>query len=389
MTLRSPLEDRIGLFAMCVLFIWLLLRVCMALSSLDAGDFVTASASLGVPHATGFPLYTMSGYVAASMPAGALPFRIAALSAGATLLTVVAAFSWLRASQPATSIAIVMALGGALVASSGTLSLHAAVAEVYALHTALAVGALAALAWLQKRGDARLAVVVALLAGLGVANHAVSRLLFPILVCATWFATPRAARRNAALVGLLVGTAAVAAYAYLYVAALRQPLHNWGDPSTLDRLWDHITGAQIREAYENQMTPTLAGARTAGLAFWRQLVASLGLLIPIGSLTLAVGAVRNWHGFRVASAFVVIDIGYAIFVNPMGLIDHQNGQLTTWLIGFAALTGGTAAACAIARRGGDAVASIAQYLPHASACLVLAMLIPSLGNEFDGIARDA
>src|SRR5262249_12565747 len=45
----------------------------------------------------------------------------------------------------------------------------------------------------------------------------------------------------------LVSTAGlVAAYAYLPIAARRAPILNWGDPTTLGRIWLHISGWQYR-----------------------------------------------------------------------------------------------------------------------------------------------
>ena len=47
----------------------------------DAGELSVAAAGLGVPHPTGFPLFTILGHLFASLPVGSIPFRLALLSA--------------------------------------------------------------------------------------------------------------------------------------------------------------------------------------------------------------------------------------------------------------------------------------------------------------------
>src|SRR5512139_2944897 len=42
----------------------------------DSGDLLVAAATLGIPHPTGYPLFTLLGRVASLVPLGSLAFRI-------------------------------------------------------------------------------------------------------------------------------------------------------------------------------------------------------------------------------------------------------------------------------------------------------------------------
>src|SRR5512135_2533179 len=55
----------------------------------DSGDLLAASATLGIPHPTGYPLFVLLGRVATFLPLGSLAFRInlvAALAGAASVL---------------------------------------------------------------------------------------------------------------------------------------------------------------------------------------------------------------------------------------------------------------------------------------------------------------
>jgi hypothetical protein len=47
----------------------------------DSGDLLVASATLGIPHPTGYPLYVVLGRVASLVPIGSLAYRINLVSA--------------------------------------------------------------------------------------------------------------------------------------------------------------------------------------------------------------------------------------------------------------------------------------------------------------------
>lgn len=317
------------------------------LPALDAGDFATAVATNGVPHATGFPLYLEATRLWTWLPIGNLAARYGAASALWTGVAVGCA-AWLAASGR-------HALAGACAAASAaiatltvdTLALHARVAEVYALQLALAGLGLVALERWSTTGDARWRSALALIVGLGLANHALFRLWTPVFVVAAVLVWRRRPDRGVSAAtgwpaALLCGALPIAGYGLLVVSAAAEPAHNWGDPSNLARLWDHATAADIRAAFGDQMRPSLLSVQVHGGSLARQFVAGLGVLAPLGVVALVAGAVRTGVVGGTLLALVAVDVVYAVVLNPMGLRDAQNGQLSAlalatgagWTIGW-------------------------------------------------------
>lgn len=297
------------------------------LPSLDAGDFVTAGATYGVPHATGFPVYLESARLSLWLPIGNLAGRMAWMSA---LFSGVAAgcFVWVLAAlvraRSAGPIAVAVSIAFLLV---DTLVLHARVAEVYALNLALIGAALVALERLESTADDRWIAAVALIAGLGLANHALFRLWTPVLVVAALALRPGRPAPRTVLAPALLGVLALLAYGLLVASALRGPAHNWGDPSTVARLWEHATARGIRVAFADEMRPTAFAVRHYAGVLSTQLVAGLGFHAVLAALGAWVGLRRRRGLIGTVLALLAVEVVYATVINPMGLRDAQNGQL--------------------------------------------------------------
>ena len=177
--------------------------------------------------------------------------------------------------------------------------------------------------------------MLALVAGIGLANHALFRLWLPVLVLAA--VTPHQWRqlRDAKLRAFLkpwppllpLGSLAVAGYAYLYAAALRDPPHNWGDPSTPARLWAHITARDIRIAFADDMIPGAYALQVHIGTLAEQLYNGLGLHTLLAVLGLGVLLLRDRALAARFLPLVALEAAYSVAINPMGLRDFQNGQL--------------------------------------------------------------
>ncbi len=347
------------------------------LSALDGGDFITASAVLGVPHATGFPLQVQLGSAHTLLPFGNIAWRCALVS---VFCSGVAAglFTWLGATLAGLrrgSVLVALAVALAFVRAD-TLVLHARVTEVYALNLMLVGFALVALERLQSTGDLRWRSVLALLCGLGLANHALFRLwLLPLFAASLAFAPPRLRWKG---IGgcIVIGLSALVAYAYLAASASASPPHNWGDPSTLERWWAHITARDIRQAFAGEMMPGGYSLFVYTRALLAQAWGGLGLLVPIGLI--AWWARPRWRVVAVVVAVIGIDAAYSVAVNPMGLRDFQNGQL---------LVAGLAM-CAGASLGRVAELSEKAWLVPVVAVGCLGLALTGAGHHFAGSGQD-
>ncbi|MFT6396770.1 MAG: hypothetical protein ACJAYU_001513 [Bradymonadia bacterium] len=347
------------------------------LSALDGGDFITASAVFGVPHATGFPLQVQLGSASTLLPLGNIAWRCALVSVFCSAAAA-GLFTWLGASLGRLgrgSVVVAIAIAIAFVRVD-TLVLHARVTEVYALNLMLVGVALVCLERLESTGDLRWRSVLALVCGLGLANHALFRLwLVPLFICSVVFVPQRV--RWKGLGGCVVlGVAAVAAYGYLVVAASAAPPHNWGDPSTLERWWAHVSARDIRNAFEGEMLaggyPLAVYTRTLLAQTW----AGLGLLAPAGVL-----AWWWWGRWRLGLVVVILtglDAAYSVAINPMGLRDFQNGQLLMTVVAMSA---------------GVSMGSLSELRPRswtiaAAAVVTLGLAAAGVGHHFGGSGRD-
>jgi hypothetical protein len=221
----------------------------------DGGDFVTASATWGVPHPTGYPVYLLLAKLFQLLPVGSLAFRTNLLSALAAVLTVVLVYGLLV--WPAESPVQGNWQAGLLAAAAFGLSplfwSQAVITEVYTLQSAFLAGAL--LLALQPP-TRQLDRWRGLLLGLALGNHLTSLFFVPaVLVAAVWRGgwqfDWRSLLRSLAWLG-----AGLLVYLSLPLRALSNPPVNWGNPVTPRRFLWLVSG----ELYQrNLFDLTLAG----------------------------------------------------------------------------------------------------------------------------------
>ena len=322
----------------------------------DAGELASSALVLGVPHPTGFPAFCMAGRAFGFLPFGDAFFRMNLLSA--VSLGVAGMAAWLLAQElaagagdragaggkdPAGTTARFAALAApATLLASPTTWLHGTTTEVYALSAAGMTASIAcALAGMRRR-DARWLAAGAFLAGLGAGGHvtwpvmagwvlAISTIVRVVQRPAAWPLLPVAA------VASLAGGLAVL---YLPVAAARDPVMNWGDPSGLGGVLDHLTGARIRRSFEGRIG-------TVSMAMWgANLRLAVGTLAegtlamwPLAAVGLAGLAVRDPVTSVALAGVLLGDLAFATRVNPMGIRDLQVLVPTTVMLGVLAGVG--------------------------------------------------
>ncbi len=294
----------------------------------DGGELAAAGATLGIAHPTGFPAWTLLAHVASLLPVGELAFRVTALSAALTATAggLVAWAAWRLSDRPEALAAV------ALVPFARLVFPHAVAVEVYALHAASTAALLALVTWLSVAGDRRRIGAAALAVGLMLGGHGEMRLMvLPALAAVLWM------RRGDITPGVLAAAGALCAlglavHLSLPIRSAAGAVRDWARPDTAGALFDHLIAARIRLAFSDRMfsptgtdwarfaeqvlptgVPMLAFA-AAGLSYRR--------IAPIPALT--------------AGALLVIDVLYSVGVNPMGLIDEQNGQPTFIVLGLLA-----------------------------------------------------
>jgi len=237
----------------------------------DGGDLITAAATGGVAHPSGYPLYLLLARLFQFLPLGSLAFRTNLLSAFAITFAAVLVGELMAHSLPLSDgrpnwwagLASAYAFGLAPLVWS-----QAVITEVYGVHILFVV-----LILFLSSGSLpssftprRLDLCLGLAFGLGLGNHLTLILLLPLLFSRLPEVQPRlpAWLRRIAWMG-----AGLLVYLALPLRALQGPPLNWGNPVGLNGFIWLVTG----RFYQDQLlalTPPLV---------WERVRAAAGLLL--------------------------------------------------------------------------------------------------------------
>lgn len=303
------------------------------LGALDAGELGGAAWSLGVPHPTGFPLDMLLLRWAALLPLGPIAFRqnigvglIAASAIAALALLSVRLARRSGCRSPAALVGAACVSAAALLGSRTFLDAALSV-EVY-VTALLCVCISACLLDATDTSRRRLAWPVI---GLATGAHVTAPLLLCPIVVASWIRGRERFLRSL-LPQLICALAGMIVLAYVPLAALRDTAFDWGDPQTLARWFRHITAARIREAYAASL---FAGAQLPRLLLIEQLTEH-AYWLPLTALGV-VHCVRAARRLTLLLLLVLsFDLGYAVWVNPMGIEQRQVGHASLAVIALLA-----------------------------------------------------
>ena len=285
------------------------------IGSSDTAEFQRVAPTLGVAHPTGYPLYTMLGWLWSQLLVGGTPaWRMNMFSACSAALAVGVLFLTARALGQTRLIAAAAALTFAV---SATFWSQATIAEVYSLAALIqALLILALLRWRQGQSPLWLA---GLLLGLGLAHHRTIILMIPGAVLFL-FLSHRAHRGHrdddivsqpsvrsvASVAKKEVAAALVAALAgcllYLYLP-LRAP--QWIDSP--QAFAQYVAGSSALSVWLTPAQPWLVAwehvRELAQRFIWPQ-------FFPLGALLAVLGGIRLWRCDRAVA--VLLTLGYAL-----------------------------------------------------------------------------
>ena len=260
----------------------------------DSGDLVTAALNLGIPHPTGYPLYTMLAHLATlapGEPAGNVSRFSGLCAALAVGVLVMAAYATTtRRSEHSCLLPhlLAAAVGAGMLAFGPLLWSQATIPEVYALSTLL----VALWIWLIVAGrDPYRPYLLALVFGLVLAHHIAAVLLLPALwpyarAIRRWLTARRA---TMLALCLLPG---LACYAYLPLRAIAQPVPNWGQAST----WSGFVWLVTGKAYQSYLGGLLVHPWPQRMVAWASIW--LGELGVVGLALAMLGVWRAWERDR-------------------------------------------------------------------------------------------
>jgi tetratricopeptide (TPR) repeat protein len=264
-------------------FVVYLRTLAPTVTFIDSGELASDVITLGIPHPTGYPLFTLVGWLFVHIPLGLRPiFQLNVMSAvfcAAALFFFFQCFilllSWIdtgshtrRLGLSQTGTLVAAAAGTSTLAFSETYLAQALSIEVYPLHLLLLSLTLLLFIKSQQGGnrsaqpshsgepayseETNSSVPVswygfAFVLGLCFANHMTTILLAPgflyLFFAKHGFSREMWPKVFVAIVPFLLG---LSVYLYLPIRATENPTLNWGDPTTLERFWWHVTGKQYR-----------------------------------------------------------------------------------------------------------------------------------------------
>jgi hypothetical protein len=299
----------------------------------DGGDLLSAAVSGGVPHPTGYPLYTLllrawllvgKVLVPTATPArlgNLLSATLAAASVGCTVFVVGVLIDGGRAKWW-----LAMAIG-LLWSVSPLLWGQALITEVYTLHVLLVV----VVVWAILRGPTNLALIGVLI-GLGIANHVTYLLVLPALAFILVY-TRKQDLYTWRSVSAIVIAIAVAGVLYLRIpfAAGRHavvPPVNWGYADNWRGFWWLVSG----EAYRSYLNDN--SWRELGIRFVNSTRIMVTQYTPLGVLIAAAGLAYwnrsrpHWHTFA-----LILLVPVSVYAVVYATVDSQVYLLpAAWLM---------------------------------------------------------
>ncbi len=321
---------------------------------LDSGEIAAAGAVLGVMHPTGVPGYVPLLHLATALPIGTLGFRMALVSSACMAGAIGLLLAILRRRGVHWTllwvIGLWLPLGLTLVRSGRVVEIYGfaalvLLATLWGFDPAVeepkrvsrrCIGVLAAVVGTWGFGDLRLALV-------------------PPVVLA-WILAWRRAEPWARWAPLAVALASLVVLT-LPLASARNTIADWGNPQTWPAIWDHLQARAIRDSFAAELGGMGARAwglqlRLVGLRLVEDLgpfgllagVAALlfGLTRPLSlqarerkqgptdsaeakSKSLAAFVDDDHRLMRLIGWIVLVELVYAIAINPMGGRDRQTG----------------------------------------------------------------
>ena len=301
------------------------------LPGVSFGDWAEAEmipSRLGILHPTGYPLYSMLGWLFSLIPVGSVAYRANLLSAvadaGAVAVMVLIAVR--LGVRPLIAFAAALAL-----AFTGTIWQEATYSEMNGLHVFIVALLLhRALVWRKSRRDRDL-LLGSLLGGLCVSNHGLAITVVPIVVLFVIFDARREIRARPML---LVRAGAVFVvgllpYLYLPLRALAGPAEVYGPFLTLEGLFAHISGAQFRgDMHFTSIDSVKAAWAALPQVSDHVLALSNPVFVVLGFFGIVLLVLRDrWFG---ALLVVLGIVNVYFYANYLGDLSHY--LLTSWLI---------------------------------------------------------
>ncbi len=259
-------------------FIIYIFTLAPSVLEIDSGELATVQIMLGIAHPTGYPLFTLAGYIFSLIPlpmsgimqANLLAAIYCSITVGVTVVIIrmilesqVQEIDHIKpakqkskkmefaAVQPEWTKVLLSIFGGLVLAFSRTFWLQSVSVEVYSLHlllVSLIVYYLVKIMLQQTNKLKKYWIITAVLFGLAFSNHMTTLLLIPGALYA-FYITNKSGKYKIKHLAVpaagFIGTLAIL-YSYLPIRAASEPVLNWGNPVNFSNFFRHVSGAQYQ-----------------------------------------------------------------------------------------------------------------------------------------------
>ena len=327
-------------------FIIYLFTLAPSVVQIDSGELTAVQATLGIAHPTGYPLFTMIGYLFSLIP---LPFsKIFQLNILATIYCSigVGVFTYTikycldnilvfrkknlskesakkekkKSKEQSTekqieipeNFKLITALfGGLSLAFSRTFWFQSTSVEVYSLHLLLITLIIFFLlkAYVKSFENDKLSnwLLFAFFLALGFTNHLTTLMILPgtAYLYFSRYKFNSASFKKLALMITLFILVLIAIYSYLPLRASQNPILNWGNPIDWERIYRHVTGRQ----YQVWLFTSFDSAGKQFNHFWN----ILPFEFFIGLLFVLIGLIVSLFRSKTLGLFILISFLFTLF----------------------------------------------------------------------------
>lgn len=253
----------------------------------DSGDFITAAIAKGIPHPSGYPLYTMLGAIFTSLPISAtFAWKYALVSSIFASLASVIAYLLIAELTKSKYLAVITSL---TLSFNYTFWIFAEIVEVFSLHIVFILSLILITVKYINSKKERYLYYLAFLTGLSLTNNLSIILVFPAIALVIVM-TDKKILLNYKLIfkSLLVFLLGLTPYLYIPIAASFDPVVNWGQVTSVDNLFRLIARKDYGWIPENKFSLDIIVYRLNNyFRYWLvQLNPILYISIPLGVIYL-------------------------------------------------------------------------------------------------------
>jgi len=264
----------------------------------DAGDFLTAILTRGVPHPSGYPLFTMLGILASHLPISATPaWKVGSVS---VLFSSLAIVVYYQIVYELTSKRLISILTSLILAFTYPFWLYAEIVEVFALNSFLITVLIYLTIKYTKSKENKYLYLLAFFTGLSLTNNLSIVLIFPAIVLVILLSGGKLVSFKLFLKSFFLLLLGLSPYLYVIIAASSFPKVNWGFAVNLENFVHLVSrklyGWDVNKAYEKVSLDNLSYRLKLYIDYWKGYI---NPILPFLGLSGAVYLIirKRWNFF--------------------------------------------------------------------------------------------